>query len=149
MNTTPDFTKMMQDMMASMPMDTQAFQNAFRNQAAMSEKFSRVALEAAQKSTEISARWANEAIAKMTEASRAKTDPADYGRAASELAQAATEMATQHMAAFAEVAKKVQMETVELMLSAGKEASTEASATMQKAAVDMTGMARKAGGAPV
>lgn len=34
MTKSPDFTKVMQDMMASMPVDTAAFQNAFKSHAA-------------------------------------------------------------------------------------------------------------------
>ncbi len=49
MTKTPDMTKMFQDMMASFPVDTAAFQNAFKTQAAFAEKFSKVALEAAEK----------------------------------------------------------------------------------------------------
>ncbi len=60
MTKTPDFTKMMQDMMASFPVDASAFQNAFKTQAALAEKFSKVALEAAEKSTEITSKWAKD-----------------------------------------------------------------------------------------
>ena len=35
MTKTPDFTKVMQDMMASMPVDTAAFQNAFKSHACL------------------------------------------------------------------------------------------------------------------
>jgi hypothetical protein len=48
------------------------------------------------------------------------------------------------MAAFAEVAKKVQMETVELMMAAGKSASEEATTAVKKATEDMTAAAKKA-----
>ena len=50
---TNDYTKMMQDMMASFPVDARAMQDAFKTQAALGEKMSKVALEAAEKSTEI------------------------------------------------------------------------------------------------
>ena len=50
-------------------------------------------------------------------------------------------------AAFAEVAKKVQMETVELMMAAGKEASEEASAAVKKATAEVTTAAKKAASA--
>ena len=65
MTKTPDFAKAMQDMMAAFPVDAAAFQNAFKTQAAMAEKLSKVALEAAEKSTEITSKWAKETIAKM------------------------------------------------------------------------------------
>ncbi len=147
MSKTPDFTKVMQDMMASFPVDASAFQNAFKSQAAMNEKLSKVALEAAEKSTEISAKWAKDTIAKFGDLSKAKTEPTDYTKAATDFASAAAEMAAENMAAFAEVAKKVQMETVELMLAAGKEMSEDATAAVKKATADVTTVAKKAAAA--
>jgi hypothetical protein len=144
MTKTPDFTKVMQDMMASFPVDASAFQNAFKTQAAFGEKLSNVALEAARKSTEISSKWANEALAKLSAAAKAKAEPADYTKAATDFASAAAEIASEHMAAFAEVAKKVQADTVELLLAAGKDASVEATAAVKKATDDVTAVAKKA-----
>jgi hypothetical protein len=143
MTKTTDFTKTMQDMMASFPMDTTAFQNAFKTQAAMAEKFSKVALEAAEKSTEITSKWAKDTLSKMTVAAKAKAEVADYTKAATDFASAAAEMAAENMASFAEVAKKVQMETVELMLAAGKDMSEDASAAVKKATSEVTAAAKK------
>jgi len=144
MAATQDYTKVMQDMMSSFPMDNSAMQNAFRTQAAFAEKFTRVAVEAAEKSTEISAKWTKDTLAKVADVARAKTEPTDYTKAATDFASAAAEMAAEHMAAFAEIAKKVQMETVELMLAAGKDASEEATAAVKKVTSDVTTAAKKA-----
>lgn len=143
MTKTTDFTKVMQDMMASFPVDTSAFQNAFKTQAAFGEKLSAVALAAAEKSTEITTKWAKDSLAKLAVASKAKTEAADYTKAASDFATQAAEMAAENMAAFAEVAKKVQMDTVELMMAAGKDVSEEASAAVKKATADATAAAKK------
>lgn len=139
-----DFTKVVQDMMAKFPVDASAFQNAFKTQAAFGEKLSKVALEAAEKSTEISSKWAKETIAKLSGAAKAKTEPADYTKAATDFASAAAELASENLAAFAEVAKKVQMETVELLLAAGKDASAEASAVVKKATDEVSAATKKA-----
>lgn len=147
MTKAPDFTKVMQDMMASFPVDASAFQNAFKTQAAFGEKLTKVALDAAEKSTEISSNWAKEALAKLSAVSTAKAEPADYTKAATDFASATAEIASEHMAAFAEVAKKVQMDTVELMLAAGKTASNEASAAVKKATDEVTAVAKKAAAA--
>ena len=144
MTKTTDFTKVMQDMMASFPVDASAFQNAFKTQAAIAEKLSAVALQAAEKSTEISSKWAKETIARLTAAAKAKAEPTEYTKAATDFASAAAELAAENLAAFAEVAKKVQMETVELMMAAGKDASEEASAAVKKATADVTNVAKKA-----
>ena len=147
MTKTPDFAKTMQDMMASFPVDASAFQNAFKTQAAFAEKFSKVALEAAEKSTEISSKWAKDALAKAGDIAKAKSEPADYSKAVSNFASTAAEMAAENLAAFAEVAKKVQMETVELMLAAGKDMSDDASSAVKKATADVTTAAKKAAAA--
>ncbi len=139
-----DFTKTVQDMMAKFPVDASAFQNAFKTQAAFGEKLSKVALEAAEKSTEISSKWAKETIAKLSGAAKAKSEPADYTKAATDFASAAAELASENLAAFAEVAKKVQMETVELLLAAGKDVSAEASAVVKKATDEVTAATKKA-----
>ena len=144
MTKTPDMTKMMQDMMAQFPVDTSAMQNAFNTQAAMAEKMSKVALEAAEKSTEITSKWTKDTLAKMADMSKAKAEPTDYSKSASDFASAAAEMAAENMAAFAEIAKKVQMETVELMLAAGKDMSEDATAAVKKATTEVTAAAKKA-----
>ncbi len=147
MTKTPDFTKVMQDMMASFPVDASAMQNAFKTQAAMAEKLAKVALEAAEKSTEITAKWTKDTLAKLGDVSKVKSEPTDYSKAASDFASAAAEMAAENMAAFAEVAKKVQMETVELMLAAGKDMSEDATAAVKKATTEVTTAAKKAAAA--
>lgn len=144
MTKTQDFGKVMQDMMASFPVDTSAFTNAFKSQAAMAEKMSKVALEAAEKSTEITTKWAKDTIAKLSDVAKAKSEPTDYTKSVSDFASAASEMAAEHLASFAEIAKKVQMETVELILAAGKEVSADATAAVKKATDEVSNVAKKA-----
>ncbi|MEM9320349.1 MAG: Phasin [Pseudomonadota bacterium] len=139
-----DFTKYMTEMMSSMPMDMSAFNDAFKSQAAMGEKMSKVALEAAEKSTEISSKWTKDTLSKLGDVTKVKEEPTDYTKAMTDFASAQAEMAAETMAAFAEVAKKVQMETVELMMAAGKEATEEATAAVKKATNEVTTAAKKA-----
>ncbi|MBK5945904.1 phasin, PhaP [Rhodobacter veldkampii DSM 11550] len=146
---TQDLTKTMQDMMASFPMDMSAMQDAFKTQAALAEKMTRVALDAAEKSNEITSKWTKETIAKMNDLAKTKEDPADYAKSMSDFASSAAEMAAENMAAFAEVAKKVQMDTVELMLAAGKDITEETTAAVQKATGEVTAAAKKVTAAAV
>ena len=141
---TQDFTKIVQDMMSSMPIDTAKYQEALKSQAALGEKMTKVALDAAEKSTEISSKWAKDTISKVGTLAKTKEEPADYAKAVSDFASAAAEMAAENLAAFAEVAKKVQMETVELMLAAGKDFQEDATAAVKKATEEVTAVAKKA-----
>ncbi|MEO0829882.1 MAG: Phasin [Pseudomonadota bacterium] len=144
---TNDVTKMMQDMMAAFPVDATAVQDAYKTSAALGEKMAHVALEAAQKSTEISATWTKDTLAKMGEVTKVKDEPTDYTKSMTDFASAQAEMTAESMAAFAEVAKKVQMETVELMLAAGKDFSEDATAAVKKATAEVTTAAKKAAAA--
>ena len=141
---TQDFTKMFQDMMGAFPVDMTAFDGAFKTQATLGEKLSRVALDAAEKSTEISTAWTKETLAKIGAITTVKDDAADYTKAMTDFASAQAEVAAENMAAFAEIAKKVQMETVELMLATGKNMGDEASAAVKKATDDVAKAAKKA-----
>jgi hypothetical protein len=141
---TQDFSAMMKEMMGAFPVDTKAVEDAFKTTATMNEKLSAVALEAAEKSTEISAKWTKASLTQLADMSKAKAEPADYAKAMTDFASAQAEMTAEHMAAFAEIAKKVQMDTVELMMAAGKDFSEDATAAMKKVTDDMTATAKKA-----
>jgi len=141
---TQDYSKMMQEMLGAFPVDMTAMQDAFKSQASFGEKMSKVALEAAEKSTEISSKWTKDTLGKIGDVTKVKSEPADYGKAMTDFASAQAELAAENMAAFAEVAKKVQMETVELMLAAGKDMSEDATAAVKKATADVTAAAKKA-----
>ena len=139
-----DFTAMMKDVMGAFPVDTTAMEDAFKSTASLNEKLSAVALDAAEKSAEISSKWTKDTLAKMADISKAKAEPADYAKAMTDFASATAEVAAENMAAFAEVAKKVQMDTVELVMAAGKDFSEDASAAVKKATTTATTAAKKA-----
>ena len=141
---TQDFTAVMKDMMGAFPVDTGAMEDAFKTTATLNEKLSGVALEAAEKSAEISSKWTKDTLTKLGEMAKAKAEPADYAKAMTDFASATAEVAAENMAAFAEIAKKVQMDTVELMMAAGKDMSEDATAAVKKATSDVTAAAKKA-----
>ncbi|MCA0919178.1 phasin family protein [Pseudooceanicola nanhaiensis] len=141
---TQDFTTMMKDMMGAFPVDMSVMDDAFKTQASLGEKMSAVALEAADKSTEVSTKWTKDTLTKLADLSKAKAEPADYAKAITDFASAQAEATSEYMSAFAEIAKKLQSETVELMMAAGKDMTEEASAAVQKATKDVTTAAKKA-----
>lgn len=144
---TQDFTAMMKDLMGAFPMDTKAMEDAYKSQAALAEKMTAVAIDAAQKSTDLSAKWTMDSLSKMADLTKAKTEPADYAKAVTDFATAQAESVQEHMAAYAEIAKKVQTETMELMLAAGKDLSEDMAEAAQKATSEVTSAARKASAA--
>ena len=140
---TQDYTAIFKDMMGAFPVDTKAMEGMFKSQTTLNEKLSAVAIEAAQKSTELSAKWTQDTLTKMSAITTAKADPADYAKSMTDFLQASAESAAEHMAAFAEIAKAVQTETMELMLAAGKDASEDMTAAAKKATAEVTAAAKK------
>ena len=143
-NKTQDFTAVFKDLMGAFPVDNKSMEGMFKNQAALGEKMSAVALDAAKKSTDLSAKWTQDTIAKVSAMATAKADPADYAKSVTDFLTTAAEAAAEHMASFAEIAKKMQTESLELVMAAGKDFSEEAQAVAKKATTEMTSAAKKA-----
>ena len=143
MTKTQDYSAMFKDVIGAFPVDNKAMQDMFKSQTALAERMSSVALDAAQKSTDLTARWTQDTLAKMAAMASAKAEPADYAKSVSDFMSATAEAATDHMAAFAEIAKKVQTETLELMLTAGKDVSSDMTTAAKKATADVTAAAKK------
>lgn len=141
---TQDFTAVFKDMMGSFPVDTKAMEEAFKTQTTLAEKMSAVAIDAAGKSSELSAKWTQDTLSKIEAMSKAKAEPADYAKAMTDFASSSAEAAAEHMSAFAEIAKKVQTQTMELVLAAGKDMSEDMTAAAKKASTEMTAAAKKA-----
>ena len=114
-----------------------------KNDALLNEKLLNVALEAAGKSTEISTDWAKNTLGKLQEMSVAKDEPADYAQAMTKFASTQAEVTAEKVTAFSEVVKKFQMETVEIMMSAGKNMSEEASEAVKKATKEVAATSKK------
>ena len=71
-------------------------------------------------------------LEKVAVLSKANTDSAAAAQTLSELASSSAEMASENMAAIASVAKKVQLDSAELMMAASKDLSAEATAAIKK-----------------
>jgi hypothetical protein len=139
-----DFNATMQDMLGGFAVDNAAFEGAFKNAADLNEKLAGAALDAAQKSAELSNKWTSDALTRLSDASKAQADPAEYAKSYGDFASASAEMAAENMAAFAEIAKKLQQDTVAMLMAAGKSATEDGSAAVKKATEDMTAAAKKA-----
>lgn len=141
---TPDFSATFKDMMGAFPVDTKAFEGMFKSQTALAEKMSAVAIDAAQKSADLSSKWTQDTLSKLAVITKVKDEPADYAKSMTDFASANAEAAAEQLAAYAEIAKKVQTETLELMMAAGKDMSEDVNAAAKKATADVTAAAKKA-----
>jgi hypothetical protein len=76
-----DSAQKMKDALSSFPMDTSALENLARSQAALAEKLSAIAIEAAQRSTDLYARWIQDTLSKLPAVTQAQAEPAQARQA--------------------------------------------------------------------
>mgnify|MGYP003325220016 CR=1 FL=1 len=138
-----DMNKLMVDMMGNFSFDTVGIEKAVKKSASLNEKLANLALDAAGTSTEISTSWANETFDRFRVTAETKDEPVDYGKAMVDFWSVQTEIATKKMDLFSDVLKKAQMETVEFMVSAGKDMTKDASELVKKTTKDVTAASKK------
>ena len=100
-------------------------------------------MKAVGKNADIANKWTTDTLSKIGEITKAKPDPADYAKAFTDFASAQADVAAENFSSYAEVAKKAQMDAVELFMTAGKEVTEEASAAVKKAASEVGSGAKK------
>lgn len=140
---TQDFTKAMTGMMNAFPPDPAALAETFKTSAMLGEKMSKVTLEAIEKSAEISSKWTKDAITRMSDLTRINNESTDFTKSMTDLASVSTEIATENLAAFAEITKRMQMDAVELLLAVGQGMSENAATAVKKSSAEVTGTVKK------
>lgn len=128
---TTDFTKPFENMLEQA--DMAAFGDVFKNVAEFNSKFSSIVLNAAEKNAELSQAWTKDTLKKLQDVTKPHSDPADYAKAIADVTSAQAQSTPDHIAAFAEIAKKAQMDTIELLTTAGKEVQAKATTAAKKA----------------
>lgn len=138
-NKTPDFTSIIRDAMENAPVDLNALQEQVKHSAAYGEKLAQIALKAAEQSNELSSKWTKQTLANVGGAAKVQEDPAALAKTISDFAALQGELASANLSAFAEIAKQVQEQTIELILAAGKDVAEETTAAAKKAATKASG----------
>ena len=139
-----DFNAVVKDAFAAFPVDTKAFDQALRATAELNEKLSNVALGAAEQTNDLASKAAKDTFGALAKVGKAKSEPADYATALNTFASFAADQATKGFASYAEIARKAQADAAELLFAAGKEASGDFVAAVQKVADQTVKTAEKA-----
>ena len=125
-----DYTKNFEKIMSQSPFK---IDDALRSMMDYNTSVGKIALDTAKKNTELSQIWAKESLAALDPFVKGSEKPEDFMKIASDFVSTQTQSAPKHIAEFAEVAKKAQLETIDLMMKAGKDAQEELSNVAKKA----------------
>ena len=95
-------------------------------------KLSKIALETIKKNTELSQEWSKETLNSLETFTKTQKNPSDYSKVINDFVTQQTQSSPKHIAEFAELAKKAQLDTIDLYMSAGKEINEEMTKTAKK-----------------
>ena len=132
MNNT-DYTAFFQDMMSGKMMQMPAANDMVGTMTAYQARMNKIALDAAEKNAELAYGWMKDTISKMEPFTKSSESATDMVKTSAEIMTSTMRAAPEHVAKFAEVAKKAQTDTVELLMEAGKDFQGEAVAAAKKA----------------
>ena len=125
-----DYSKNFGKMMSQSPFK---IDDAMKSMIDYNTKVGKIALDTVKKNTELSQSWAKESLTALDPFVKGTEKPEDFMKIASDFVSSQTQSAPKHMAEFAEVAKKAQLETIDLMMKTGKDAQEELTNVTKKA----------------
>ena len=125
-----DYTKNFEKMMSQSPIK---IVEAMKSVMDYNAKFGKIALDTVKKNTELSQTWAKESLSALDPFVKSTEKPEDFMKIATDYVSSQTQSTPKHIAEFAEVAKKAQLETIDLMMKAGKDAQEELTNVTKKA----------------
>ncbi|EPX84980.1 phasin family protein [Salipiger mucosus] len=132
MATQTDFTKFFADMPNMF--DTKAFGDSLKTFADMNEKMTGIAVDTAAKTTDIMTSSAQETFGNMRKLTAVRTNPADYGPAMTDFAQAQMQVAQKASEAFSQVAQSAGGQFTDVTAKAGETTTKKAASTAKTAA---------------
>ena len=80
-------------------------------------KLSKIALETIKKNTELSQEWSKETLNSLETFTKTQKNPSDYSKVINDFVTQQTQSSPKHIAEFAEIAKKAQLDTCLLYTS--------------------------------
>ena len=96
-------------------------------------KLSKIAIDTFKKNSEITQEWSKETLTALEKLTKTQKNPNDYTKVVNDFVVEQSQSSPKHLAEYAEIAKKAQLETIDLYMTAGKELNEEMTKTAKKA----------------
>ena len=84
-------------------------------------KLSKITLDTIKKNTKLSQEWSKETLNSLETFTKTQKNPSDQSKVINDFITQQTQSSPKHIAEFAELAKKAQLDTIDLYMSDGKE----------------------------
>ena len=115
-----NYAKALADMASSFPLAPTSVKDTYQKAAENFEQATSIALNAASEVVAINDKWAKDTLARAKEVSRDNLAPEHVTKTFQDYASASWETSAQYLASYTEIARKAQMDAVELALGSAK-----------------------------
>lgn len=120
MSSYQDFTKAMSTFSNFFPMSNGAVNDSYQKVGENVEKASSIALSAASEIVDINEKWAKDTLERAKSFVASQPTPENWFKLVQDCASDSMEASTQYLSSYTEVARKAQMDAVELVLDTTK-----------------------------
>ena len=120
MNNFQDYTKAFSNMASYLPLSPATMNDTYQKATANFEKAVNIALNATSEVVDINDKWAKDTLARAKDVAEEKPSPENMVKAMQDYASSSWEASAQYLASYTEVARKAQMDAVELAIGAAK-----------------------------
>ena len=124
--------------------DPQNYHNVFKTVAEMNQRFTKVMIDAGERTTEITTKSAKEAFSNLRDMSQMREEPSDYAKAYGDFLQRQMDLMSRTSQSLVNVGQKASTATTELATEAGNKVAEKASANAERATDTATAAAKKA-----
>lgn len=129
-----DMNSAVENFFGAFKMDTSAFETAGKNVAEFNVKLGAIALNAAKANMELTTKFTADVLKSIEDNNVVPASAEDFASKTAEVVSSHAQAMPEKMTAYADVAKKAQVEATELFTAAGKEVQAEVAKSAKKAA---------------
>ena len=107
--------------------------NSIESALEFNSKLSKIAIDTFKKNSEITQEWSKETLTALEKLTKTQKNPNDYTKVVNDFVVEQSQSSPKHLAEYAEIAKKAQLDTIDLYMTAGKEINEEMTKSAKKA----------------
>ena len=107
--------------------------NSIESALEFNSKLSKIAIDTFKKNAEITQEWSKETLGALEKLTKTQKNYSDYTKVVNDFVVEQSQSSPKHLAEYAEIAKKAQLDTIDLYMTAGKEINEEMTKSAKKA----------------
>ena len=124
-----DYTKGFENIFSKTPFK---YDNAMKSTSDYNAKLAKIAFDTAKKNVEVSQAWTKETLSGLDSLVKSQSKPTDYIKVTTDYISKQAQISPKYFSEFAEIAKKTQLDTIELFMDLGKEAKDDVNKSSEK-----------------